>query len=810
MAVRGCLRVLQVLTDPANRHGMQSELALFRQALRDYPSSRPPHRGRRYDYPPEWLGTDVNHFAEDTRSRPPVCPLIAYALHQAVAYDGHRHREEAGLLRCAREKITQKGLPTYANFGDPGWSEQNGHRPYDEFFISESGHGTLSYRREDFTTRVLVDVTDFPAVHYGFQISNENWVPGIELFPNLVNVDQYLMAFPFALKRPCERRAVELLRSMPYLGDTDRLPSALMIEFPFTSIKKPPPSPPAHVGPRSLVEQAFLKMLQGPASCTETADDACSSSSLAQQQVVLADDATTLPRRLQLLLTAQEQVLHRAPHCAALLSHAFRGEKHLAWATFPHLGGEALHDALASFALVHARSLSLCLDTVAATPAQIAAALRASPPGLTQFYFHSAPQFTDTPEDETSAAEEARARAVRASELVAHLTASRELVTRPGVRFLFAEALVAAAIRRPWFVRTPSPAFFEAFPVQNVFVRVVRQPFLSPCNHHGTATWQSTLPVARRNAAVGVAYAPLYVHAAEMMQRPDAFATGFLRILANLQTLGGQSDESLRLLPSVLACAGSYAGPGSPGVGPVLRNPNVADGIDACPLDLLGSHPAADNECLRRWANVPQEKISNFGDCYKSWRRIEKVNQLRHAAWPLVRDLVPGSWTVVVTVEDPWGRWTTEAVPAIRYAFLRVSPQLAQPVPVAAALDRDRNRDLSCFDTVCDLPGFLEKTRHPGQPPPQATAKPAAATLQDLEVTGQRKLAFALRDARASARVPRLVDALNNRTAVRVASEMVRYGADTGRATLQQLADISDLNLYPSQFQRQTAASGAD
>jgi hypothetical protein len=165
-------------------------------------------------------------------------------------------------------------------------------------------------------------------------------------------------------------------------------------------------------------------------------------------------------KALELHLKKRPEGLGGSRAAGHLLSIAFADQKHLIWTTFRRLSADALLVALQSKELSKAESISLCIDTMEATPDQLTSILSdASPETLRDFYFHQTP--TRTSDD--------------ASTNLFLQISSRQpprLLLRGG-RIMVSGAF-SASLRHRFWLPTSATDFvppFQVFPVQHMFVR---------------------------------------------------------------------------------------------------------------------------------------------------------------------------------------------------------------------------------------------------------------------------------------------------------------------------------------------------
>ncbi|CAK7198606.1 hypothetical protein SEUCBS139899_001270 [Sporothrix eucalyptigena] len=372
--------------------------------------------------------------------------------------------------------------------------------------------------------------------------------------------------------------------------------------------------------------------------------------------------------RRELLRRASE--LHRSRHAAHLLVCAFGGQTHLPWAAFAGLPVAVLQEALQNPALCQAQSINLCIDTIQGTAEQIIEALSTATTTFRYLCFHQEPQRTD--DDITT-------------ELYAHLAASSLL--HEGVRLTMTGTCSAALRYRMWLptsnsVRLASPAF-HAFPVQHLFFR----------SQVGAR--------AVTGSSDNKAFLPCYLHLADTLLPPEAFAESFLIFLSGLAS-GGVDDEQL---PFLFAHSASSLAEIAVGLEPAqVITRGFAVALPAAENLAVPTFPFQDGSLID---DTNYDSNDNNGDNpavmerVAAWKRKQqRIQQLATIeCWPLVRDPVPGSWTVVMSMEkhdknsalrvDDDNGYYEDLV--VRYAFLRTG-------------------DDGQVDVVGDLLAFLNET----------------------------------------------------------------------------------------------------
>lgn len=336
----------------------------------------------------------------------------------------------------------------------------------------------------------------------------------------------------------------------------------------------------------------------------------------------LLDAAESIPNFPDLLrreLLSHAHKLHQSRLAAELLQISYSGQSHLDWVTFSHLSPATISAALASPSLTHARSISLCIDQINGTPAELVSALTHAP-ALTSLYLHQTPtRQTDDP----SAA------------LLTHL-ASTPLLSRTITR-LFLTGLFSAPLRRA--ILLPStftpPASSPLFPIQHIFIR---HP--SENADDFTTRTPSELPTTT--------YWPQYYHLATTPLSPARFATGFLALLRALAT-GATTDNhgAGDLFVSTMCCAP-----------PALEHPFHFR--SAC--GATGEEEEDECQYTSRVEITPLPCENRAVPLLAVGCGVPLGRVHRAECWPLVRGLEEGKWSVVVDVRGDKG--------GVGYAFV--------------------------------------------------------------------------------------------------------------------------------------------
>lgn len=568
----------------------------------------------------------------------------------------------------------------------------------------------------------------------------------------------------------------------------------------------------------------------------------------------------TTQRRLRELVQLWACDVVRSPWCAEILVLAFAEQTNLPWARLNGLHIHTLQALLESPAFATVQSISLCPRQMQglASPQHLASVLRtSSSPYLAEFTLYQEPRLDgtdrcDRDHDTDSAGSVAagqEADALWASAIFTTLLSSPTIMAHAGLRLFFTGAHAATATKRRWFtppasVRTPT--FFKRLPVSNVFVRVAAASDRAEIDTEGhplerllhpTCDWACSESVDTASADI-TPYRPVYIHTSDMLQQAPAFVAGWLRMLSSLliPNHGGSAprstEEGLRALPKLMAS-------------PIVQE----DAADVPRLRFAESHPAVENEAVRmrprqinstgRIRNPRHDDskmtitINGYGsissgsstiidaDTETLAKRTERAlnserafDATRSRCWPHVRDLAPGSWHVVVSVDHNRSRARAGAVaeqvvPVVRYAFLRVNPSRLTPLwtdtPKARLVANDDNSDNSgpLFDIVGGLDAFLAVTTDDG-----ADGTDGTAVAHDV-LEGLNKLA---RDRQAQidsmAVVPRSfhdppthVETMPRASALHALADFLAEVVIRGGYTLDVVGcENENMRLYPEVF----------
>lgn len=342
---------------------------------------------------------------------------------------------------------------------------------------------------------------------------------------------------------------------------------------------------------------------------------------------VLADDtATIIPNSgaqatLRQHLLARAFELHQANHTAQvqLLTLTFAGQRCLPWASFTGLPIAVVRDALQHPGLHEAKSITLCIDTIQGTPAEIMEVLSSAPARFEHLCFLQSPQRTN--DDATT-------------ELYRYLAESSFLL-RKGARITLAGACSASLHNRMWMPTLSTAGLanhFKAFPVQNVFVKLQFGP--------DPRKIKSFLPV--------------HFHVADALLSPEVFAAGFTRFLYHIARQGIERTSLVFAYNTAIL--------------PELTSKTL-EPLESIIHGFQVGHPAAENLAIPFVPFVMDRRTRDYEE--ERWDKLASVQ-----CWPLVRDLVPGSWTVVVSAEDhgsaTYSDWVDRRPNVLRYAFLRI------------------------------------------------------------------------------------------------------------------------------------------
>lgn len=343
--------------------------------------------------------------------------------------------------------------------------------------------------------------------------------------------------------------------------------------------------------------------------------------------VPIASGAQAALRR-EMLKRAPE--LQKSPNASHLLAVAFSRQAHLPWAAFDRISVAVLHAALQHPGIRDAaESISLCIDTIQGTPEAIVTALCASGISFRYLCFHQSPQRRD---DSCT------------TELYEHLLKSSLLGA--GVRLTLTGACSSALRCCMWCpdVTNQSSRHFQAFPMQHLFICTEMNP-----------------------SGVGnKAFLPSYMSLADTLLAPEDFAATFLVFLSGLRLDSIAIGEQAPLLFG--HCPTSLADLTFQPTQAIHRGFHVA-------------HPAAENLAvpILPFSNYSFSNRTYVGESLYTVKRKQILSCLE--CWPLVRDMVSGAWTVVVSRERRKisnGRVTETADhdaygddTVVRYAFIK-------------------------------------------------------------------------------------------------------------------------------------------
>ncbi|KFY05267.1 hypothetical protein O988_00130 [Pseudogymnoascus sp. VKM F-3808] len=276
-----------------------------------------------------------------------------------------------------------------------------------------------------------------------------------------------------------------------------------------------------------------------------------------------------------------------------LIRMAFVNREHLSLEQLNNLPVEAISDILSVPKLAKVTSISICIDRVQGTPAQLAHAL-SQVERLRKLYFLQSP----TQGDEALSAL-----------LFAELAANPQILHRASV--MFAGAYSAGLRKRFWLPTSQATngvqvAPLDVFPVQQILVLDQRYD-------------------TKRHA---------YVHLGDALLRPERFTAGFLIYIQSLLT----SEDIFTTQPMNLFSFSSA--------------PSFLDGDPETAAEV--------SPILAESFAVPKYGLLCDHDDPRSWAEM--------------RDLVPGGWTVVVSLETHSASRALQSpyrLRCIQYAFIR-------------------------------------------------------------------------------------------------------------------------------------------
>ncbi|KFZ02230.1 hypothetical protein V500_00338 [Pseudogymnoascus sp. VKM F-4518 (FW-2643)] len=291
--------------------------------------------------------------------------------------------------------------------------------------------------------------------------------------------------------------------------------------------------------------------------------------------------------------------LLRIPSSDRLITMAFVNGEHLSLEQLSNLPVEAISAVLSAPSMAKITSISICINTVQGTPAQLAHAL-SQVERLRKLYFLQSP----TRESDTLSAQ-----------LFAELASNPQILQRMDV--MFAGAYSAALRRRFWLPTAPRAnlvqvAPLEIFPVQQI---LVLDQIYSSHSH-------------------------IYVHLGDALLRPERFAAGFLIYIQSLLT---STDE-----------------------------------YTSQPMNLFSFSSAPS------FLDSDPETAAEISPIFAESFAVPKHIPLRtnrnpyRRCWPQMRDLVPGGWTVIVSLETHSSSRALRCpydCHCIRYAFIRARQQ---------------------------------------------------------------------------------------------------------------------------------------
>lgn len=312
---------------------------------------------------------------------------------------------------------------------------------------------------------------------------------------------------------------------------------------------------------RSLPDQAITSLIQS----TFNTDDF---------EMSIFDEVRTLPSFQDLLwrnLVQYSARLGNTRSAGQLIRLAFVDQEHLSLEQLNHLSAEAISAALDVSEMRNITSISLCIDSIRSTPAQLIDVLSRADT-LQDIYFLQSP--------------------TRESDMLS-VQLFEELAVRPQVLLratvMLAGAYSAALRKKFWLPTIPKTkmsnianavqiAPLEVFPIQQMLIR-----------QSGNK----------------------YIYLGDALLRPERFAAGFLLFLHSL-------------VPSM----------------DNFLNPKAQ-------LFSFSSAPSSltdDTLTTAEISPIPAESFAiSAAEC-----------------WPLVRDLIPSGWTVIVSQEEHWDRAAAE------------------------------------------------------------------------------------------------------------------------------------------------------
>lgn len=470
-----CRRVVTIFADPANRLAIRAELALAASyyakdnerehrpepvELPDFNRFRTPTKDRRRP----WDRTGVREF-----------PFIAACLLQGVGFDAQMGRTQPArpepLATVYRDTSIEWGM-------------------------------------------VVVDITELEAIRYGivgFGVSKAKFVPSLEAEINpaaagamgpgvfergelrvmdelrprrAMSAAEYMAKFNY--EASTYGNAGEVLAQIPLVDAT-----AMSLVWPLSSTDDIHPSSAGLSADtnRTLQEdEAVMRLIRA-------------TSDIENPEMSIFDEVRAIPNFQDLLrhsLMQHSDLLGSTRLAGQLIRLAFSNHGHLGLELLKGLSAESISAALEGPEMEKITSISLCIDSVRSTPAQLIDVLSRAD-ALREIYFLQSP------------ARESDALSVQHFE---ELAARPQILSRADV--ILAGAYSAALRQRLWLPTAPKEvnaiqlAPLEVFPVQQIFVRSQPNPFGNIKFDHD------------------------YVYLGDGLLKPERFAAGFLLYLSTL------------------------------------------------------------------------------------------------------------------------------------------------------------------------------------------------------------------------------------------------------------------------------------
>ncbi|KAE9371641.1 hypothetical protein N431DRAFT_508367 [Stipitochalara longipes BDJ] len=334
---------------------------------------------------------------------------------------------------------------------------------------------------------IVIDITDLDFIRYGiigFMVRTMVWDEGHEWDLEGPVGDEEPTLENDRPRTPLS--ASEYINKFEYdtcqeVSELDRLPlidaSAMDFVWPPDNSNFSTAVPmPAEQTPRSLSDQAFSTLIDATLE-TESFE------------MVIFDKAKTIPHfqeLLQRLLQERSEHLGKSRSAGQLLALAFEGKTHLDLVRLRGLSAQAIRASLETPELKDVRSISLCVDTLLSSPAEIVAAISRTPP-IRDLYFLQSPN---------------RRKDHMCTQLFLELSKRPDLLCG---KLIITGAHAAALTKKSWLPPTINyQPPVEIFPIQHIFCRLW--------------SWK------------------MHYYVGDGLLRPERFAAGLLTWLSSMDT----------------------------------------------------------------------------------------------------------------------------------------------------------------------------------------------------------------------------------------------------------------------------------